>query len=363
MYKREETKKVKVGPVAIGHSKNVVIQSMCNTKTYDTKKTIEQIKELTNAGCEIVRVSVPDVESAKAIEVIKNNIDIPLVADIHFDYKLALMVAERGIDKIRINPGNIGSDENVKKVVDICKKKHIPIRIGVNSGSLHKKILSKYGGRVTAKGLYDSAKENIRLLEKYNFHNIIVSIKSSDVLMAIDAYKLFAKKYDYPLHIGITEAGTVKSGNIKSSIGLGILLYEGIGDTMRVSLTGNPVEEIYTAKKLLETLKIRSGGIELVSCPTCARTNINIIEIADKVESILNNEKYDLMLKKSKKKNYKVAIMGCVVNGPGEAKESDIGIAGGIGEAVLFKKGKIVKKIDEKNIVNILLKEIEEDLK
>lgn len=363
MRKREETKKVKVGKISIGHSKNVVIQSMCNTKTFDVKSTINQIRSLESAGCEIVRVSVPDENSAIAIESIKKKIGIPLVADIHFDYRLAIMAAERGVDKIRINPGNIGDIENVKKVVDICKKKKIPIRIGVNSGSLSKKILSKYDGKVTAKGLFESARENIKLLEKYNFYNTIVSIKSSNVLMAIDAYKLFANKYDYPLHIGITEAGTIKSGNIKSSVGLGILLYEGIGDTMRVSLTGDPVEEIYSAKKILEALGLRNGGIEIVSCPTCARTNINIIEIADKVENELNSYKYEVLMKKSKKKKYKVAVMGCVVNGPGEAKEADIGIAGGIKEAVLFKKGKIVKKVDEKDIIKTLIGEIEKDLK
>ena len=363
MRKREETKKVKIGKISIGHSKNVIIQSMCNTKTFDVNNTIKQIRSLENAGCEVVRVSVPDENSAIAIESIKKKIRIPLVADIHFDYRLAIMAAERGIDKIRINPGNIGDTENVKKVVDICKKKKIPIRIGVNSGSLSKKILEKYNGKVTAKGLFESAKENVKLLEKYDFYNTIVSIKSSNVLMAIDAYKLFAKKYDYPLHIGITEAGTIKSGNIKSSVGLGILLYEGIGDTMRVSLTGDPVEEIYSAKKILEALGLRNGGIEIVSCPTCARTNINIIEIADKVENELNSYKIEELIKKSRKKKYKVAVMGCVVNGPGEAKEADIGIAGGIKEAVLFKKGKIVKKIGEKDIINTLLNEIEKDLK
>ena len=363
MRKREETKKVKIGKISIGHSKNVIIQSMCNTKTFDVNNTIKQIRSLENAGCEVVRVSVPDENSAIAIESIKKKIRIPLVADIHFDYRLAIMAAERGIDKIRINPGNIGDTENVKKVVDICKKKKIPIRIGVNSGSLSKKILEKYNGKVTAKGLFESAKENIKLLEIYDFYNTIVSIKSSNVLMAIDAYKLFAKKYDYPLHIGITEAGTIKSGNIKSSVGLGILLYEGIGDTMRVSLTGDPVEEIYSAKKILEALGLRNGGIEIVSCPTCARTNINIIEIADKVENELNSYKFEELIKKSRKKKYKVAVMGCVVNGPGEAKEADIGIAGGIKEAVLFKKGKIVKKIGEKDIINTLLNEIEKDLK
>ncbi len=362
MYKREKTKKVKIGKISIGHSNNVVIQSMCNTKTYDVKSTVKQIKKLEDAGCEIVRVSVPDEKSAIAIEKIKKQINIPLVADIHFDYKLALMAAERGIDKIRINPGNIGDETNIKKVVDICKKKHIPIRIGVNSGSLSKKILAKYAGKVTAKGLFESAKENVKLLEKFDFDDIVVSIKSSNVIMAIDAYKLFAKKYDYPIHIGITEAGTIKSGNIKSSIGLGILLYEGIGDTMRVSLTGDPVQEIYTAKKILENLDLRSGGIDIVSCPTCARTSIDLVKIANIVEDKLNSKKYDEMLKNSHKKKYKVAVMGCVVNGPGEAREAEIGIAGGNGEAILFKKGKIIKKIKENNIVKELLKEIDKDL-
>ena len=362
MFKREKTKKIKVGNISIGHSKNVIIQSMCNTKTYDVKNTVKQIKELESVGCEIIRVSVPDEKSAIAIEKIKNYINIPLVADIHFDYKLALMSIDRGIDKIRINPGNIGDIDNIKKVVDACKKKHIPIRIGVNSGSLSKRILAKYDGKVTSKGLFESAKENIKLLEKYNFHDIVVSIKSSNVIMAIEAYNLFAKIYDYPLHIGITEAGTVKSGNIKSSVGLSILLYQGIGDTMRVSLTGDPTQEIWTAKKILENLGLRNGGIDIVSCPTCARTNIDIVNIAEKVEEELSNKKYETMLKKTKRNNYKVAIMGCAVNGPGEAKEADIGIAGGNGEAVLFKKGVIIKKFKENNIIKELLVEIKKDL-
>lgn len=362
MRKREETKKIKVGKISIGHSNRIIIQSMCNTKTFDVTKTVKQILSLEKVGCELVRVSVPDEKSALAINKIKEKISIPLVADIHFDYKLALMSIDRGIDKIRINPGNIGDYENIKKVVTACKKKRIPIRVGVNSGSLSKKILNKYNGIVTAKGLYESAKENIRLLEKYDFYDTVVSIKSSDVLMAIDAYKLFASKYDYPLHIGITEAGTVKSGNIKSSVGLSILLYEGIGDTMRVSLTGDPTQEIWTAKKILENLNLRGGGFDIVSCPTCARTNIDIISIADIVENKLNDYKYEDMLKKSKRKKYKVAVMGCAVNGPGEAKEADIGIAGGLGEAVLFKKGVIIRKIKEKNIVTELLKEINRDL-
>ena len=361
MYSREKTKKVRIGKISIGHSKKVVIQSMCNTKTSDVKATVSQILALEKAGCELIRVSVPDIDSAKAIEKIKNKIHIPLVADIHFDYRLALASIERGIDKIRINPGNIGDVENLKKVVTACKKHKIPIRIGVNSGSLSKKILSKYDGKVTAKGLYESARENVRLLEKYDFDDIVVSIKASDVVTCIDAYKLFAGKYNYPLHIGITEAGTILSGNIKSSVGLGILLYSGLGDTMRVSLTGEPINEIYSAKKILQSLGLRDTGIEIVSCPTCARTNIDIEKIATRVEEILSDVKYEDKLKKSKK--YKVAIMGCVVNGPGEAREADIGIAGGKGEAILFRKGNIVKKISEKNIIKELISQIERDLR
>lgn len=360
MIKRNETKKVKVGTVSIGHSRNVIIQSMCNTKTYDVNKTIKQIKSLEEAGCEIVRVSVPDEKSVIAIEKIKDNISIPLVADIHFDYKLALMAIERGVDKVRINPGNIGSDENIKKVVDACKKKKIPIRIGVNSGSLSKEILKKYKGKVTAAGLFESAKENIRLLEKYNFHDIVVSIKASDISKTIEACEMYASRFKYPLHLGITESGSIKSGNIKSAVGLGILLYEGLGDTIRVSLTGDPVNEIYTAKKILETLEIRESGFDIVSCPTCARTNIDLDSIVETVEGKLSGS---VLEKKLKGRKYKVAIMGCVVNGPGEAREADIGLAGGKGEALLFKKGRIIKKIKEKDAIKELLKGIELDLR
>ena len=363
MNNRLMTKKVKIGTTSVGRSNNVLIQSMCNTKTSDYKSTIKQINELEKAGCEIVRVSVPDVGSAKAIEKIKNKIHIPLVADIHFDYRLALLAIDMGVDKVRINPGNIGDETNIKKVVDSCKRNKVPIRIGVNGGSLDKKILTKYKGKITSKGLFESAEANIKLLEKYNFHNIVVSIKSSDVLTCVDAYKLFAKKYKYPLHLGITEAGTIESGNIKSSIGLGILLYEGIGDTMRVSLTGNPVNEVWTAKKILQDLNLRSGGIELVSCPTCARTNVNIEKIATEIEKILSEDKYEKMLKKLEIKKYKVAIMGCVVNGPGEARDADIGVAGGKNEAILFKNGGIIKKINENNIIKELVKYINSDLK
>lgn len=360
MYKRTDTKRIKIGSKSIGHSKNVVIQSMCNTKTYDANKTIKQILSLEKAGCEIVRVSVPDEKSAMALEKIKSNIHIPIVADIHFDYRLAIMAIERGVDKVRINPGNIGSEENIKKVVDACKKHKIPIRIGVNSGSLSKKILEKYDGKVTASGLYESAKENIKFLEKYNFNDIVVSIKSSNIIMNIDACKKFAAKYRYPMHLGITESGSIKSGNIKSSVGLGILLYEGIGDTIRVSLTGDPINEIYSAKKILESLDLRKSGIDIVSCPTCARTNINLDQIVDKVEKILDTERYDKLLNNRK---YKVAIMGCVVNGPGEAREADIGLAGGDKEAIIFKKGKVIKKIKEQNAVSELIKLIDADLK
>lgn len=360
MIKRNETKKVKVGNISIGHSKNVIIQSMCNTKTYDVNKTVKQISSLEDAGCEIVRVSVPDEKSALAIEKIKESINIPLVADIHFDYKLALMAIDRGVDKVRINPGNIGSDENIKKVVDACKKKRIPIRIGVNSGSLSKEILKKHRGRVTATGLFESVKENIKLLEKYNFHDIVVSIKASDISKTIEACKMYANKFKYPLHLGITESGSVRSGNIKSAVGLGILLYEGLGDTIRVSLTGDPVNEIYTARKILETLEIRKSGFDIVSCPTCARTNIDLDSIVEAVEGKLSGS---ILEKKLKGRKYKVAIMGCVVNGPGEAREADIGLAGGNGEALLFKKGKILKKVKEKDAIKELLKGIELDLK
>ena len=362
MYQRKITKKVNVGSVSIGHSSDVIIQSMCNTKTFDVKNTVKQIHELEDAGCEIVRVSVPDEASAKAIEKIKAKINIPLVADIHFDYKLALMAIERGIDKIRINPGNIGVEDNIRKVAIECKKKKIPIRIGVNSGSLSKKILAKHNGKVTAQALYESARENILLLEKYNFHDIIVSIKSSDIITNINACKLFAEHYNYPMHLGITESGSVKAGNIKSSVGLGILLYEGLGNTIRVSLTGNPVEEIYSAKKILQCLGLRKEGFDIVSCPTCARTNVDIEKIVSEVEEKIDNIKFNNYFVRKNKK-YKIAIMGCVVNGPGEAKDADIGIAGGDGVALLFKKGVPFKKVKENKIVTELLKCIEMDLK
>lgn len=366
MYNRNNTKQIKVGNVLIGGKNEVVVQSMTNTKTTDIKNTVAQINKLEKAGAKIVRVSVPDVESALAIDKIKNKINVPLVADIHFDYKLALMCVERGIDKIRINPGNIGDDENVKKVALACKSKNIPIRIGVNSGSISKKILAKNNNIVCAKALIDSAKENIKLLQKYDFNDIIVSIKSSDVNMAIEAYTDFAKKYDYPLHIGITEAGTIKSGTIKSSVGLGILLHYGIGDTMRVSLTGDPVNEIYVANEILSSLGLIKNRIELISCPTCARTNVDIITCANLVEKEINDSGLNTLLQKNenyKDKNFKVAVMGCAVNGPGEARECDIGIAGGNGEAILFKKGQIVKKVKEYVMVETLIKEMKKMIK
>ena len=357
MYTRLNTKPIKVGNIVIGGSDKVVIQSMCNIPTYDHKRIVKQILQLEEAGCEMVRIAINDEEAAKTIDKIKEKINIPLVADIHFDYNLAIMSIYRGIDKIRINPGNIGDEDKIRLVVNLAKNKNIPIRIGVNSGSLDKDILRKHNFLVTPEGLFESAKKHINILEKYEFYNTIVSIKSSDVLIAKKAYELFAENYNYPLHIGITESGTVKDGNIKSSLGLGLILNQGIGDTMRVSLTADPIEEIYTAKKILQELKLYNKGYELISCPTCGRTEINIIRISNE----LNNELATIFNKEvmNKQNNvYKVACMGCVVNGPGEAKECDIGIAGGKKEAVLFKKGKIIKKIPENEILSVLKDEI-----
>lgn len=350
--KRYDTKKINVGNISIGGSDNVVIQSMCNTKTKDIESTIAQINELESEGCEIVRVSVPDIESAHAINKIKEKINIPLVADIHFDYKLAIASIENGADKIRINPGNIG--DNLKEVVKACKNKNIPIRVGVNSGSLEKDLLLKYGS-VTSMALVESALRNIEIIEKQDYDNIVVSIKSSDVLLCYDAYKLLSEKTKYPLHVGITESGTVWSGNIKSSIGLGLILNEKIGDTIRVSLSSNPVEEVKTAKLILKTLKIKDGGIDIISCPTCARTNIDIEKIATDIEGSITNK----IKKKFQHRNFKIAVMGCAVNGPGEAKDCDIGIAGGNGEALLFKNGEIISKISEDKIVECILDYLE----
>ncbi len=346
--KRKQTRTVKVGNVMMGGNYPVVIQSMCNTDTRDVEKTVKQILELEQTGCEIVRVAVPDMTAAKAIGEIKKRISIPLVADIHFDYKLALKVMDLGVDKVRINPGNIGEESRIQAVVEKAKQKQIPIRIGVNSGSLEKDLIQKYGG-VTPEGLVESALRHIRILEKYQFYDIVVSIKASNVPFSVQAYTLLSEKVDYPIHVGITEAGTVYSGTIKSAVGIGAILLQGIGDTIRVSLTGNPVEEIKAAKEILKSVGMLEKGIELISCPTCGRTQIDLISIANEVEQKCKNLD----------KKLKVAVMGCVVNGPGEAREADIGIAGGKGEGLLFKKGKIIKKIPENELVEQLMKEIE----
>ena len=348
MISRMQTKKVNIGAVTIGGGAPVAIQSMTNTKTEDVAATVAQIKELTAAGCEIIRCAVPTMEAAKALSEIKKQITIPLVADIHFDYRLAIAAIENGADKIRINPGNIGSMERVRAVAETAKQYGVPIRVGVNSGSLEKSLLEKYGG-VTAEGLVESALDKVAMLERFDFHDIVISIKSSDVLMCVKAHELIAEKTDYPLHVGITEAGTIRSGNIKSSIGLGMILSQGIGDTVRVSLTAAPVEEIVTAKLILRTLGLRKGGIEVVSCPTCGRTKIDLIGLAEQVETMVAG--YDLPIK--------VAVMGCAVNGPGEAKEADFGIAGGNGEGLVFRKGEIVRKVPEAELLSALREEIE----
>ncbi len=325
-----------------------MIQSMTNTKTEDVEATVKQILALEKAGCEIIRCTVPTPEAAKALAKIKKQIHIPLVADIHFDYKMAIAAMENGADKIRINPGNIGGADKVKAVVDAARERNIPIRVGVNSGSLEKNLIQKYGG-VTAEGIVESALDKVRMIEEFDYHQMVISIKSSDVLMCVKAHELLADKTDYPLHVGITESGTVRSGNIKSSIGLGLILNQGIGDTIRVSLTGDPVEEIRTARLILRTLGLRKGGIEVVSCPTCGRTRIDLIGLATKVEELV--EEYPL--------DIKVAVMGCVVNGPGEAKEADLGVAGGIGEGLLIRKGEIIRKLPEDQLLNALREELE----
>lgn len=347
MY-RNQTKEISIGNVKIGGDHPVAIQSMTNTKTEDVEATVAQIHRLEAAGCEIIRCAVPNMEAAEALREIKRRIHIPLVADIHFDYRLAIAAIENGADKIRVNPGNIGSEEKVKAVVDKAKEYNVPIRVGVNSGSLEKHLLKKYGG-VTAEGIVESALDKVHMIEKMGYDNLVVSIKSSDVMMCVKAHELIAKECPYPLHVGITESGTVYSGNVKSSVGLGIILYEGIGNTIRVSLTGDPVEEIRTAKLILRTLGLRKGGIEVVSCPTCGRTKIDLIGLANKVEKMVEDIPLD---------NIKVAVMGCVVNGPGEAKEADIGIAGGIGEGLLIKKGEIVKKVKEEALLDTLREEL-----
>ncbi len=346
MY-RERTKEITIGNVTIGGGHPIAIQSMTNTRTEDVEATVSQILRLEAAGCEIVRCTVPNDEAAKALREIKKRIHIPLVADIHFDYKNAIAAIENGADKIRINPGNIGSMERVKAVVEKAKEYRVPIRVGVNSGSLEKPLLEKYGG-VTAEGIVESALDKVRLIEDLGYDNLVVSIKSSDVLMCVKAHELIARECPYPLHVGITEAGTLYSGNIKSSVGLGISLHEGIGDTVRVSLTGDPVEEIRTAKLILRTLGLRKGGIEVVSCPTCGRTKIDLIHLANEVEKMAETFPLDI----------KVAVMGCVVNGPGEAKEADIGIAGGDGKGILIKKGEVIRTVKEEELLETLRQEL-----
>ncbi len=346
MY-REHTKVVQIGNRKIGGGNPILIQSMTNTRTDDIKATVAQILELEAAGCEIIRCAVPDMAAAQALTEIKKQIHIPLVADIHFDYRLAIAAMEHGADKIRINPGNIGSREKIRAVVNVAKERGIPIRVGVNSGSLEKDLVEKYSG-VTAEGLVESALDKVKIIEDMGYDNLVISIKSSDVLMCAKAHELIAAKTDYPLHVGITEAGTLYSGNIKSAVGLGIILYQGIGDTIRVSLTGAPLEEIKSAKRILKTLGLRKGGVEVVSCPTCGRTRIDLIGLANQVESMVQDIPLDI----------KVAVMGCVVNGPGEAKEADIGIAGGVGLGLLIKKGEIIKKVPEGQLLAVLREEL-----
>ena len=347
MSYREHTKVIHIGDKVIGGGNPVLIQSMTNTRTEDVAATVAQIHRLEQAGCEIIRCTVPTLEAAQALKEIKKEITIPLVADIHFDYKMAIAAMENGADKIRINPGNIGSRENVKAVVDVAKERNIPIRVGVNSGSLEKNLVEKYHG-VTADGIVESALDKVHIIEELGYDNLVISIKSSDVMMCTKAHEVLADKTKYPLHVGITESGTVWSGNIKSALGLGMILSQGIGDTIRVSLTGDPVEEIKSAKLILRTLGLRKGGIEVVSCPTCGRTKIDLIGLATKVEEMVADIPLDI----------KVAVMGCAVNGPGEAKEADIGIAGGIGEGLLIKHGEIVRKVPEEQLLAVLKEEL-----
>ncbi|MBR4574055.1 MAG: flavodoxin-dependent (E)-4-hydroxy-3-methylbut-2-enyl-diphosphate synthase [Lachnospiraceae bacterium] len=347
MY-RDETRKIQIGDRVIGGGSPILIQSMTNTKTEDADATVRQIERLREAGCDIVRVTVPTIEAAKALGKIKKRCDIPVVADIHFDHKMALAAMEYGADKIRINPGNIGGADKLREVVAAAKERGIPIRVGVNSGSLEKDLVEKYKG-VTAQGIVESAMDKVHMIEDCGYSNIVVSIKSSDVMMCVRAHEEIAPICPYPLHVGITESGTVKSGSIRSAVGLGIILNKGIGDTIRVSLTGDPVEEVVTAKLILKSLGLRKGGVDVVSCPTCGRTNIDIIGLAGQVERMVAG--YDL--------DIKVAVMGCVVNGPGEAKEADIGIAGGIGEGLLIKKGKIIKKVPEDELLATLKEELD----
>lgn len=345
---RDHTKKIRIGNQVIGGGSPVLIQSMTNTRTEDVQATVAQILELERAGCEIIRCTVPTIEAARALAQIKKQIHIPLVADIHFDYQMAVAAMENGADKIRINPGNIGSPDKVRTVVDTARERNVPIRVGVNSGSLEKGLLEKYGG-VTAEAIVESALEQVNLIEEWGYDNIVISIKSSDVLMSVKAHELLAEKTEYPLHAGITESGTLWSGNIKSAMGLGLILSRGIGDTVRVSLTGDPVEEIRSARLILRTLGLRKGGIEVVSCPTCGRTRIDLIGLAGRVEKLVEDYPLDM----------KVAVMGCAVNGPGEAREADLGIAGGSGEGLLFKKGQILRKVPEDQLLEALKEELD----
>lgn len=344
---RKPTREIQIGSRKIGGKNPILIQSMTNTHTEDIKGTIAQIQQLTSAGCEIIRCAVPTMEAAEALAEIKKGITIPLVADIHFDYRLAIAAMEHGADKIRINPGNIGSKERIRAVIDTAKERNIPIRVGVNSGSLEQELVEKYHG-VTAEGIVESALDKVHMIEEMGYDNLVISIKSSDVLMCVRAHELIADQTDYPLHVGITESGTLTSGNIKSAMGLGMILSQGIGDTIRVSLTGDPLEEIKSAKIILRTLGIRKGGIEVVSCPTCGRTQIDLIGLANQVETMVSDIPLDL----------KVAVMGCVVNGPGEAKEADIGIAGGIGEGLIIKHGEVYKKVREEELLDALRYEL-----
>jgi (E)-4-hydroxy-3-methylbut-2-enyl-diphosphate synthase len=346
--KRGKTKEVRIGDRVIGGGNPILIQSMCNTKTEDVASTVKQILDLEQAGCDIIRVAVPTMEAAEALREIKRQIHIPLVADIHFDYRLAIAAIECGADKIRINPGNIGARERVQAVTDKAREYGVPIRVGVNSGSLEKSLIEKYGG-VTAEGLVESALDKVAWIERMGYDDLVISIKSSDVMMCVKAHELISKRTPYPLHVGITEAGTVTAGNIKSAIGLGLILNQGIGDTIRVSLTGDPVEEIRSAKQILKTLGLRTGGIEVVSCPTCGRTKIDLIGLANQVEKMTTE--FDHL-------DVKVAVMGCVVNGPGEAREADLGIAGGIGEGLLIRKGEVIRKLPETELLSALREEL-----
>ncbi len=349
MNYRENTKKIKIGNVEIGGGNPIAIQSMTNTETSDIEATVDQILRLEEAGCDIVRCTANSEAAARAFEKLKERTHVPLVADIHFNHKMAILAMEAGADKIRINPGNIGSAENLRAVVDVAKQKNVPIRVGVNSGSLEKQFIEKYGG-VTAEGIVESALDKVRMIEEQDYDNIVISIKSSDVLMSVKTHELISERTKYPLHVGITESGTLWSGNIKSSVGLGIILGQGIGDTIRVSLTGDPVEEVRTAKLILSTLGLRESGITLVSCPTCGRTHIDLIGLANQTEKLISNYK---------NLNIKVAVMGCAVNGPGEAREADLGIAGGEGEGLVFKRGEILRKVPQDQLLNELKKELD----